>query len=80
VVFTFPAGADELSPAALQFAFAGQAPVFVQNLADRIQPAERSQVHVRERVLDLRHPALHRSLNSNRHFGGDDTDELSVDG
>jgi len=61
---------------ALQLHFSGQVFVFVQYLADGIQPSERGQMHIGERVLNLRHPAFDGPIHTNRDLTGDNFDNI----
>jgi len=61
---------------ALQLRFSGQVFVFVQYLADSIQPPERCQMHIGECVLNLRHPAFDGPVHTNRHLAGDNLDKI----
>ncbi len=61
--------ADNSGPAAGQLGLTSQTLIFVENFSDCIQPTERSQVHVRECLVNLRQPTVHGGLNPNRHEG-----------
>jgi hypothetical protein len=50
---TFLQTAGSADPSAIQVCFAGELFVFVHNFADGIKPAERCQVHIGERSLNL---------------------------
>jgi hypothetical protein len=54
-----------------QLRFTGELFVFVQNVANGIEPAERGQMCVGDRLLNLRQPAFNGSLHADRHFMGD---------
>jgi hypothetical protein len=51
--------------------FSSQVFVLVQNLTDGIEAAERRQMHIGKRMLNLRHPAFDSPLYSDRHLTGD---------
>jgi hypothetical protein len=60
----------------MQVHFPGQVFVFVQYLADSIQPPQRRQMHIGERVLNLGHPALNGPINTRRDLTGDNFDNI----
>jgi hypothetical protein len=73
-----PIVADNSGSAASQLGFTGQTLIFAENFVDCIQPSERSQVHVSQCLVDLRQPALYGSLDANRHFRGNGTNQVPI--
>ena len=64
-------GRSFLAYSVAQLRFTRELFVFVQNVANGIEPAKRRQMSVGERLLNLRQPAFDGSLHADRHFIGD---------
>jgi hypothetical protein len=64
----------------LQLRFSSQVFVLIENLADGVEAAERSQMYIGKRLLDLRHPAFDSPLDSGRHLTGEGIYNIRWDG
>ncbi len=74
-----PLRGQSSKPPAVEVRFAGQTFIVIEGLTNRVQPAQRRKAHVGKSALDLRHPAFNGAVDSRRHFGRDEVNELAMD-